>query len=360
MNVLLRALSLSAVTFVGSLHAAPPADLGKQLVARYIQPATTQFAGTTAALDQALAAYCDTPTDKQLRTAVERRYGNTIDAWARVELLRFGPLLEDNRFERFFFFPDPRGVTLRQVQALLAAADPALLTPGNLRSRSVAVQGLPALEYALYGSDAAAQLSTDSTAGRYRCAYARAIAANLATLSSELQRAWAPNSPMAREFSAPAATQTLYRSRDEVATEAIKALSTALQYSRDIKLLPALGAAVDDARGQRAPLWRSGLTQRALAASTLAMHDFYAAGNFAPALSPDSRWIDDTLKSESEVALEDFKAVLLPFEQAVQDTDSRERLVHAALVLKNMQSIVVELLAPALGINIGFNALDGD
>ncbi|WP_280632249.1 imelysin family protein, partial [Bordetella pertussis] len=47
--------------------------------------------------------------------------------------------------------PDTRNVMARQVQAALAAADPALLAPGALAGRSVALQGLPALEFVLYG-----------------------------------------------------------------------------------------------------------------------------------------------------------------------------------------------------------------
>lgn len=359
MSILLRCLSVLAL-FTGAAQAAMPADLGQRLLVDYIRPATTQLAVASSELGHALPAYCAAPAAAPSRTVVEQRFAALVAAWARVEPLRFGPLLEDNRFERFFFFPDPRGVTLRQVQALLAAADPAALTAGALRSRSVAVQGLPALEYALYGNDAKTQIAADTTAGRYRCAYAVAVVANLSDIAEQIRKAWSPDGRIAREFAAPSATQALYRNTDEVATETLKALSTGWQYTRDIKLLPALGATPEAARGQRAPLWRSGLTQAALAASTTALLDFYSAARFGTALPADSRWIDDSLRSESVVAIADFQAVSLPFEQAVTDADSREHLVHAALVLKNIQAVVVEYLAPALSINLGFNALDGD
>src|SRR3546814_8604156 len=41
----------------------------------------------------------------------------------RSEFLRFGPLVAANRYERIYFWPDPRGITLRQVQGLLGQAD---------------------------------------------------------------------------------------------------------------------------------------------------------------------------------------------------------------------------------------------
>ncbi len=83
---------------------------------------------------------------------MRQRFDDVVDAWFRIYFLRFGPLVEENRFERIYFWPDPRGVILRQVGALLGEADPESLDPDRLAEKSVAVHGLPALEYAIFGS----------------------------------------------------------------------------------------------------------------------------------------------------------------------------------------------------------------
>lgn len=343
---------------ISPAHAAKlPPDLGQQLVKTYIQPATQRFAQQSETLETALKRYCEKPADSQRRAAVEKTFGTTVEAWAGIEFLRFGPLQQQNRLEKIFFFPDPRGVTLRQVQALLAKQDQGALADGALRSRSVALQGLPALEFLLYGNNAA---FGEDAAGKYRCALAVAIASNVHQLGVEVSTAWHDKKGIAAEFASPSSKQPLYRSNDEVATETIKTFSTGLQFTRDAKLLPALGATTDKANGRRAPLWRNNLTTRMLKANIGGLLAFYQAAGFGAQLPEEEQWIDDTLQSESRFAISDLDAVSQPFEQAVTGGDDREALHHVALVLKNMQAVVVEYLAPGFGVNLGFNSLDGD
>lgn len=360
-NAILPTWALLATMLAGSpVHAQLPTDLGRRLLTTHIRPATDTLVGAASDLAEVLPGYCGQPQAEGRREAVEHGFSALVVAWSQVEPMRFGPLVEDNRFERFFFFPDPRGVTLRQVQALLAAAEPQRLEPQNLHRDSVALQGIPALEYALYGGNAATQIETAADAGRYRCAYAVAIAGHLHVLAAELQAAWSADAPLAQELARPAARNPTYRSTQEVATEVLKALSASLQYTRDSKLLVALGDSADGAKARRAPLWRSGLTTRAMAANLAGLLALYEASGLGVALGPDDRWIDDNVRAEALTAKADLDAVDLPFEQAVADPAARSRLEHAALVMKNLQSILVEYLAPALAVSLGFNALDGD
>jgi predicted lipoprotein len=361
MGLLLRMLPLLGLLLApGALAAELPPDLGKRLTAGYIQPAFAQLHRAGEALAKTLPAYCDAPKKAANRRAVETRFSELVTAWGRVELLRFGPLLERNRLERFFFFPDPRGVTQRQLAALLAAADPAALDPAQLASRSVAVQGIPALEYALYASGAEAQIAAGDAAGKYLCAFARAVAGNLVAISAELQAAWSDRSGIAAEFASPGPSRNLYRSTGEVGTETVKAISTGLQLTRDIKLLPAVGKTPETARGQRAPLWRSGLTQTLLRANVTGLLDFYKTAGFDAQLPAGQRWIGTTIAAESERLIALLEEPLPPFDRAVVEPESRETLVYAMLLLKNLQAVVVEYLPAAFGINIGFNSLDGD
>jgi predicted lipoprotein len=277
-----------------------------------------------------------------------------------VEFLRFGPLVEQNRAEQFFFWPDPRGVVQRQMRAVLAGGDAALLEASGLRAQSVAVQGLPALEYALHADDAARTIAAGGADGRYRCAYALAVASNLARLAGEIAAGWKPGAPLAAEFARPAAGNNVYRSAGEVATEVLKALSTALHVARDQKLQPALGDNTAAARGTLLPLYRSGLTQRYLVAGIEALAQFHVAAGLGATLPAGSAWMDAGVRDELRRVQEDLTVVSGPLDRAVADETQRDLLVHAALLLVNARAIVDEYLAPALGVNLGFNALDGD
>ena len=94
---------------------------------------------------------CETPSPGAIQAAHEG-FGRLVEAWSRIEIIRFGPIVEDNRLERIHFFPDRRGLGLRQVQAVLAEKDATATTAVALADKSVALQGLTALEYLLYGT----------------------------------------------------------------------------------------------------------------------------------------------------------------------------------------------------------------
>ncbi len=352
-------LALVLATVGTAVHAADLSALGQRWRDATIRPATAGFSKAADATHEALRAYCAKPGEAT-RATVATRFDALAEAWGRVEVLRFGPLVEANRFERVFFFPDPRGLVQRQVSALLAAADPAVLDAGALASRSVGVQGIPALEHALFAGEAAAQIAAADDAGRYRCAYATAVAAQLGTTAREIDAGWSDTSALARAFAEPDAASAFYRTPQEVAAETLKAISGSLQYVRDIKLAPAIGDTPEAARGQRAPLWRSGATRALLRGNVAGVRDLVVAARFDEAIAADQRWIAASLRDEAGRVLEDIDAVTLPFDRAVTDADARERLVHALFVLKNMKSITDEFLAAALGVNIGFNAFDGD
>ncbi len=335
-------------------------DLGARLLDDYIRPQTATLVRSTQALDAALDVYCTEAGSRELQQTVDARLRDVTVAWAGVEFLRFGPLVEQNRLEQFFFWPDPRGVMQRQLRTLLSAADPARLEPASLRQQSVAVQGLPALEYALHGDGARAAIAANDAVGVYRCAFAAAVAANLARIAGEIDAGWNAQSAQAREFAAPAAGNDLYRNAGEVASEVLKALSTALHVARDQKLAPALGEDAASARGTLLPLYRSGLTAEFISAQAAALERFQAAAGFGAMLAGESRWIDASLRDELQRVQQDFADLPIPADLAIADEDARDLLVHAALLISNARALVDEYLAPALGVNLGFNALDGD
>ena len=85
---------------------------------------------------------------------------------------------------------------------------------------------------------------------------------------------------------------TVYRSGDEIATETLKAIATALHAVRDQKLLPALGDDIAAARPALLPLQRSALTARLIGAQLRALEDWYAAAYRVPRCPLNQRgWI---------------------------------------------------------------------
>jgi len=356
-----RVLKLAAAAALGGItswaaQAAPPADLGERLARDYARPAVAKMADAASALDGALGGWCGQPGAANA-ARVKQAFETLALAWSGVEFLRFGPLVQANRYERLAFWPDTRGVMPKQVQALIAAQDGALLVPGALAGRSVAVQGLPALEYVLYGEPALLR-QDGGKVDAYACDYARAVVANVRQITSDVAQAWSAEGDFGRQFAHPKAGNDLYRNQQEIAAEAMKSLSTGLQFARDVKILPVLGDTPEAARPKRAAFWRSQLSTRLLAANLDGLQAFYQAGAYA--LPKGDAWMAESVRGELASAARALSDVPQPLEQALAQEDGRRQLTLAALTLKNAKAIVDENLAPALGVTIGFNALDGD
>jgi uncharacterized protein len=279
-----------------------------------------------------------------------------VTAWGKASVLRFGPFQAESRFERIFFWPDPRGIALRQVQAVLAEMGEDAASAATLGQKSAALQGFPALEFVLFGTGHEALLES---ASGFRCRYGLTIAGNLATLAQEIGDGWAAGTPFHAAFTAPAQDRDPYRSTAEVAGELVKALGTALQFVRNAELQPALGETEVKANGRRAPLWRSVLTFD-LAASQIEGVDELFAAAFEGALSETAEGIFASIRFELEHALQAIREIETPAEAAFADADDRGRIGYAALALHGANEALNGSFSAAIGLTMGFNALDGD
>lgn len=332
-----------------SLAAEGP-QTGKRLLRDYIGPAMREFQRSATALSVSLGKLCK-PGQPWQAARLEEEFRALVAAWSRIAFLRFGPLVQDNRFERVLYWPDPRGVMLRQIKPLMQGAQ----ALDDLHTHSVAVQGLPALEYALYGETgllaADAQARTPAA-----CAYAAAVAANLAQVGDALWQAWQAQGSYAKDFAQPDAGNTFYRNEDEVLAEAIKALSTGMRFEADVKLKTVLGAQQDKARPKGLPFWRSGLALFALAEASQGLADFHQAAAFAPEPNWLARGLDQELRQSADL-LRGRREELL---RLSDDADLYRELTLVMLKLDNARRMVDEDLAAVLGVGMGFNALDGD
>ena len=116
-----------------------------------IVPGYAAFHESAEALDNAADRLCADASPQSL-DAARATFSGTVSAWGRIEMIHFGPAMDENRLERVLFYPDPRGIGLRQVQEILATEDETATKTETLAHKSVAAQGLGALEYVLFGT----------------------------------------------------------------------------------------------------------------------------------------------------------------------------------------------------------------
>ena len=126
-----------------------------------------------------------------------------MQAWSLVEPIRFGPVAEQHRYERIFYWPDPKGLGARQVREALGKEDATVTEAASLSAKSVALQGLPALEYLLYGDDAGT-LAKGGGEATFRCRFAETIAGNVAGMAKDIAAGWQDGAPTPRPISSRA------------------------------------------------------------------------------------------------------------------------------------------------------------
>ncbi|HET7714892.1 MAG TPA: imelysin family protein, partial [Bauldia sp.] len=283
-------------------------------------------------------------------------------AWSRVELIRFGPARAENLYERLFFWPDPRGRGLQQIQEIIAKEDPAATSVDTLRGKSVAVQGLFALEYVLYGSGSDALIDPANQARSFRCRFGTAIAGAIAEAANEIVAGWTGPEGYAALMLEAAAANPLYRSHGEVVQELIKSAREQLQLSRDLKLAHAIETSPDEAQPKRAPFWRSDLTIASIRANIEAVNLLAGPDGIGASLPQEKAWIARELAFELREADEVLGRVdeVDRWETVVRDPRKHEQLSYTLIPLADAIALLEGGYPDALGLITGFNSLDGD
>ena len=337
MRRLVRLIHLAALLCAGPLFAADAPN--QALTVDHIQPAYARLAAASAALRARVDAFCAAPGGDALN-AVQHTHAPAFLAWQGVQHIRVGPVQLFMREFRFQLWPDKRGSVGRHLQRLIAEADPAALAPQRFATGSVAVQGFSAFEQLIHDP---AMARFDDPGFAPRCRVLRAIAANLDSMAAELDRAWR----------IPEASAALAGD----GTAALVAVHTQLERILTQKLDLPLGSDLAHARGRRAEAWRSGLSRAAIGENLAAVATVYRL-----ALRP--RLADAALGREIDaafaVAHTALDALAMPLPAAVADPAARAQVEALRAAVSQLKALVSQRLAPALGLSLGFNSLDGD
>jgi uncharacterized protein len=328
-----------------------------QAVDGFIRPAYRAFRDRSLALVADTDKLCQSPNGDTL-TGARDSFRRAVGTWAQAEVIRFGPITEDNRLDRVLFFPDRRGIGLRQIQAALAARDPGLTDAAKLAEKSVAIQGFGALEFVLFGTDSDA-LAT--AGGAFRCAYGRAIAGNLAAIATAVDRAWSDREGFAARWAAPGPDNPSYRTPDEALGELVGVFVDGLEWLRDVRLSGFIGETPDKDNPKQALFWRSGATLAVIEANLSGLSSLLEASNLETVLPADAGWIEDSMRFEFGNAVRVATELEgRPVADILADAKLRSRLSYLRIVTSSLSEIFGTRLSPALSLSTGFSSLDGD
>lgn len=334
-------------------HTAAPLKLTANAVDSVILPAFHDFSLATEQLDRTLGK-CLKETSRSAFTAA-------FLAWQRVQHIRIGPSLTENRHYRIQFWPDPKNLGARHLSALLSEANPkAALTAESLSRASIAVQGFPALERLLW---------SNNPMSPHECRVSQAIGQNLSSMAQAIRTEWTePDGGFRATLLSQGENNTLFRTPAESLRAIHGTLAALLQAAQDMKISGPLGSGPAKARPERGEAWRSGLPLHALLANLDAALQLYRGpkegnGGLRTGLleHEDSEVVDTTiLHGLTEARRLTAELATRPWKDVLADPAGYRTLMLIRANIGTARSMVETEMAGMLGLGIGFNALDGD
>ncbi len=351
---ILAALGLSLLLTAPAMAEVAARDaVAARAVEAVIRPGFVRLHQVAATLETTLESACLADAPEPMAEARDA-FGTLVQAYGGVSLFRLGPMMEENRAERLYFWPDRKGIALKQVQAMLATP---LTGTIDVREKSIALQGIGTLEYILFG-EGSDVLGT--VAGHERCGYAHAVAMAIEQTASELRAAWEDPEGISKRLSQPDPANADYRSP----TEAVEAIAAVLAHGseaiRDTYLLPFVGRGETGAKPKSAPLWRSGLTTRLLYAQFFGIATLYDRSGFRTGLTKDAAWVDNGIVFEFGNAERAFAVLSSPVIEGLADPQQKNAYEYLVLITQSLETLLGENLPAALGLSVGFSSLDGD
>jgi uncharacterized protein len=322
---------------------------------RYVRPAYSELQDSFQALEKRADALCSSPSEEALgevRTAFE----DAAMAWAGIEWFRTGPAMSENRLERILFYPDRKSTGLKQVRRAMRTGDADVTSKDILSRQSVAMQGLGAFEFLVFGKDAE-QLS-DGVAG-FRCTYAMAVASNLVEIAKELSGGWSDDGKLAAFFVSPAADNPLFRDDVEALNLVLGTMIHGLEAIRDIRVGGFLREPGND-RTVSAVYRYSGLTMKSVAANLEGLERLFNRSGIERVLPDSEKVLADQVRFEFNQSIRTARSLEGDLDGLVADETTRKKLVYLQNSIRYTIKRLNDEIAPAAGLAAGFSFGDGD
>lgn len=322
--------------------------------AKIILPAFDNLAKVTAAFAKTAEAF-DAAPDAAGLDKVKQGFNDVADAWASAQQFRLGALAQEQRSERFAYWPERRNVVDKQYLALLAGKGKDGLDAARFSTGSVAVQGLPALERILYGEDKGQDVLQGDAAARRR-AIIVAIAQNLKSIAAETKSIWE------KTLKDPAkAAASFAASPAEGTAQSYTNLLTITQIIAEQKIGVSLGGDAAGAKPKAAEQWRSGRSIRNIALNlATAKTSVLAPGGYAELMGADQAALKADLTKAFDDAITAIEAVGDNYTDDITHQEKRKPVTAALVKINHLRDLLRQQVPPAIGVTLGFNELDGD
>lgn len=331
----------------------PQQKVSAALVDGVLLPAYGSWAQSNQQLTSSAQAFCAGTQDL---TGARQAFLTSVSSWAALQPLLLGPLAEGNRAWQVQFWPDKKNLVQRQVEALLKSKPQ--LGVADLDKSSVVLQGLTAYEYVLF--DPAIDLDNTAQKNRY-CPLLIAIGQHQQQLSGTVLTQWQAKDGMAEQL------KTLPNARYNESSEAVADLLRT-QVSGIDGLKKKLGTALGRqskgiAQPYQAEFWRSNASLTSLASALASAERIWLGANqdgIKSLLGSEQADLAQRIDQQYSATRQQLAAIDRPLGELLAEETGRAELNAFYDSLNQLHRLHEGELAKALGIQLGFNAHDGD
>ncbi|MGH8418710.1 MAG: imelysin family protein [Pseudomonas sp.] len=345
--------SLAALALGACAPSDPQAMTSAAIARQVILPTYSRWVDADRQLAVSALAFCEGKTD--LNTA-RADFLHAQKAWAELQPLLIGPLAEGNRSWQIQFWPDKKNLVGRQVEQLVSAQPQ--ISADALAKSSVVVQGLSAYEYILF--DANIDMASTEQKTRY-CPLLTAIGDRQKALAEEILNGWNSTDGMLAQLSK--FPNQRYADSHEAIAELLRVQVTALDTLKK-KLGTPLGR---QSKGLPQPFqaeaWRSNASLSSLQASLASAEAVWSGVDnkgLRGLLSAEQKPLADKIDAAYAESRKQLTALQPPLVELLATEQGRQQLNAFYDSLNVVHRLHEGELARALGIQLGFNANDGD
>lgn len=334
------------------------AGLAREFLNDHLRPGYARLGNDLSALGHEAETFCEGPIKAGLEALRDAFRGAAL-AWSAVSHIRFGPVMDEHRHARMLYWPDRKSLGFRQVRRAIRTRDKSVVTEKDLAEKSVALQGLSAIEQLLFWK-AETGLIEQGDDQLHRCGYLKAATENLASIAKKLNEEWAPGSAYAEVFLNPGSHNPRYLVPSEVTLEIAKTFIVGLERLRDVKVAGSLGMRQNSRARLRLPFEPSGVSTRAIQAELEGLVSMFEDGGLRQRIEAHESGMGKTIAFDLEQAFNSLSRIEQPIAKAVENPAIEDELIATGFPLKNAREEASRVLAEAAGLSLGFNALDGD
>jgi uncharacterized protein len=359
--IALLLLSPCAASAVGQPAALDHKRIGRLALEKHILPGYHRLAEAFAGVESSAAQFCASPTSEN-GPALRERFFDAVRAWGHVAHIGIGPVRDENRYERIWFWPDRKGIATRQVAGALKDMPADYLDPAKLAQKSIGVQGFGALEQILYPKDG----RETAEPGEFGCAYLKAITANLKAISARMEADWQVDGTFGKLWLNPGLDNRSFLKDEEISFAVIRTLMENLERVRDAELARPLGVA-EGRRVLPGPFDRSGATMIFIAARIDGLRSLLIDSGLAEELTrlanakPDEQAVGDMKQALFELDFAVKRAdVLARIPNILGDEARRSEAAPLGFPLRSGRTALANVVGAVTNLPVGYNASDGD